>query len=387
MQKIKIFIIVLIFILPIFSCLQIMRVSAESSQILDDAIQENLEELDLSDLEEYLKNFKFGEEEALKDRLIRYINGDSIDYSSLFLQVFEVFFQETLELFPQFACITAIALLCGVLSALQFGSTDKTLAQIIYLIAFVCILIPILSIVNECFNTAKESLYNMQNQMEILFPILLTLLIVSGGASTVAICKPSLAFLSTTMIRIISDLVFPITLIIFAFLMLNKISDDFKFAKFTLLLKSVNKWLIGLGLSIFGVFFSVQGLTAGGYDSIIKRATKYAIGNGIPIVGGFLSGGFDLAIAGSVLIKNSLGYLGVVLMIASVVKPLILLLSTTLLLRFTAAITSPFGESKISDFLSDTADVLNYFSAGILFTVFLYFLSIIVMISATEAII
>ena len=220
--------------------------------------------------------------------------------------------------------------------------------------------------------------------MEIVYPLLLTLLTVTGGTSTVAICKPSLAFLSTTMIRIISDLVFPITLIIFAFLTLNRISDDFKFGKFTLILKSVNKWLIGLGLSVFGLFFTVQGLTAGGYDSVIKRATKYAIGNGIPIVGGFLSGGVDLAIAGSILIKNSLGYLGITLMIASVFKPLVLLLSTILLLRSTSAFTATFCENKISDFLSETADTLNYFSAGILFTAFLYFLSIVVMISATE---
>ena len=160
---------------------------------------------------------------------------------------------------------------------------------------------------------------------------------------------------------------------------------NFKFGKFTALLKSINKWLIGIGLSVFGLFFTIQGITTTTYDGIVKRVAKYAIGNGIPIVGGFLSGGFDLAVAGSVLIKNSLGYFGIALMISSIFKPIILLLSTTILLRLSSAMTSPFGESKISDFLSETADCLNYLSAGVLFSAFLYFLAIIVLISVTGA--
>ncbi len=378
----------LIFIAIIFFCFSFSNTliaKAEDSQPLDNSLEESLNELDLSELENYLNSFDWENTENIKDRLIRYVKGEALDYTGIFSQIIEVFFKEVVELLPAFSCITAIALLCGILSSLQVGVMDKTVTKTVYLIAFISALIPVIGIINECYLSARESLNNMQRQMEVTFPILLTLLAASGGISSVAICKPSLAFLSTTMIRIISDIVFPVTIIMLAFSMLNRISDDFRFGKFTGVLKSINKWLIGIGLSIFGLFFTVQGLTASTYDGIVKRAAKYAIGNGIPIVGGFLSGGFDLAIAGSILIKNSLGYLGIILMISCVFKPLILLLSTTLLLRFTSAMTSPFGESKISDFLSETADCLNYFSAGILFTAFLYFLSIIVIISATGA--
>lgn len=383
MKKFRICLIVIAIIFLSFSFFDYVVAKAEDSQTLENSLEEILNELDLSELENYLNSFDFENTENIQDRLMRYVKGETLDYTGIFSQIIEVFFKEVVELFPSFSCITAIALLCGILSSLQVGAMDKTVTKTVYIIAFISSLIPVIGIINECYLSAKESLDRMQRQMEVTFPILLTLLAVSGGVSSVAICKPSLAFLSTTMIRIISDIVFPVTIIMLAFSMLNRISDDFRFGKFTALLKSVNKWLIGIGLSVFGLFFTVQGLTANTYDSIVKRAAKYAIGNGIPIVGGFLSGGFDLAIAGSVLIKNSLGYLGIILMISCIFKPLILLLSTTILLRFTSAVTSPFGENKISDFLSETADCLNYFSAGILFTAFLYFLSIIVIISAT----
>jgi hypothetical protein len=52
---------------------------------------------------------------------------------------------------------------------------------------------------------------------------------------------------------------------------------------------------------------TVQGITSASIDGISIRATKYAISNSIPIVGGFLRDGFDIVIAGSVLIKNAVG--------------------------------------------------------------------------------
>ena len=66
-------------------------------------------------------------------------------------------------------------------------------------------------------------------------------------------------------------------------------------------------------------------------------------------------------------------------------EPILLLCSVNILLKFCSAITSPFSDSKISDFLSDTADALNYLNASILFTAFLYLLSIVIFISCAGA--
>ena len=128
----------------------------------------------------------------------------------------------------------------------------------------------------------------------------------------------------------------------------------------------------------------MQGIVAASYDGIARRVAKYAIGTGVPIVGGFLSGGFDLAVAGSILIKNSLGILGIFLIISVIFEPLTLLISVNLLLRLTSAVTQPFGESKISDFLTQTADDLNYCTAGLLLSVFMYLICIVIAICTTE---
>jgi stage III sporulation protein AE len=207
----------------------------------------------------------------------------------------------------------------------------------------------------------------------------------SGGTVSATVCRPAVAFFSTTIVSIMDGVVLPLSVAIIVFSMASKLTNDLKIGKFTAFFKSINKWIIGICVSVYGIFFTMQGITSATYDGIVRRAAKYAIGNGIPIVGGFLSGGFDLAVAAGILIKNSLGSMGIFLMISALFKPLVLLISVNLLLRLVSAIAQPFGASKISDFLGETAENLHYCTAGLLFTAFLYFLTIMVMIFSTEA--
>jgi stage III sporulation protein AE len=225
----------------------------------------------------------------------------------------------------------------------------------------------------------------MQKQMHIVFPIMLTLMGASGSMVSVSVCRPAVAFFSTTIVSIIDSVVFPLTITIVVFSMASKLTKDLKIGKFTAFFKSINKWIIGICVSVFGIFFTLQGITTAVYDGVVRRAAKYAIGNGIPIVGGFLSGGFDLAVAGGILIKNSLGSMSIFLMFSVLFEPIAILISVNVLLRLVSAITQPFGEGKISDFLGETAENLHYCTAGLLFMAFLYFLTIMIMIFSTEA--
>jgi stage III sporulation protein AE len=208
----------------------------------------------------------------------------------------------------------------------------------------------------------------------------------SGESVSVAIYRPAVAFLSTTVISLVSSVILPFTLTVIALSVAGNLSGELKLDRFAAFFKSIDKWLIGGCVSVYGIFFTVQGLTSATYDGITRRAAKYAIGTGVPIVGGFLSGGFDLAVAGSVLIKNSLGALGIFLMVNVLFEPLVLLIAVNLFLRLTAAVTQPLADNRISSFLAETADNLNYCTASLLFVAFLYFIGVLLVICSSEVI-
>lgn len=358
---------------------------AQAEEKLNETIYGMIDELDLQELQDYVNSIGNFSDESVKERLLTYIKGESFDYQHFGEELLQVLFARVGELLPAFACIAAVTLLSGVLSTVKSGMNGQTSADMIFMVTYAAALIPLIGVLTEVFETAMQSASSMQTQMQIVYPLILTLMAASGEALTVSVCRPAVAFFSTTIVSVLSKIVFPLTVTIIAFSMASNLTKELKINKFTAFFKSINKWIIGVCISVFGLFFTLQGITAATYDGVVRRAAKYAIGNGIPIVGGFLSGGFDLAVAGSVLIKNSLGSMSIFLMISVLFEPLILLIAVNLFLRFTAAITQPFGDSRISDFLGETAENLHYCTAGLLFTAFLYFLSILLLVSTSEA--
>ena len=352
---------------------------------LNDVIQEQIELLDLKALQEYVDSLGVYSSESVAERIFSYIKTGSVNYEGLWMQVKTVLFAKIREIIPAFACICAITLLSGLIALMRSGSNAHTTADMIFLLTYIATLIPLFSVLSECVQTSLEATSAMQTQMQLIFPLMLTLMAASGGTLTASVCRPAVGFFATNIVSVIHSVVFPITVCIFLLSTASNLTKELRLGKFTTFFKGINKWIIGICISAFGIFFTLQGITAVNYDGIVRRAAKYAIGNGIPIVGGFLSGGFDLAVAGSVLIKNSLGSMSIFLMLAVIFEPLVLLISVNVLLRLTAAITQPFGDGRISDFLEETAGNLHYCTAGLLFIAFLYFLSIMLMICASEA--
>ena len=390
-RKLYIFVFISLFIvcLSFFSIADVYLASAETQNEAQDTLNETIEEqisaLDIEALQKYIDSLGNFSNKSVAERLLEYIKSGAVNYEGILKQISTVLFAKITEILPSFACIAAITLLSGLISIMKSSSSAATASDMIFLITYAAALIPLLVILTECFRVSMGCISEMQTQMQLVFPLMLTLMAASGGTVTAAVCRPAVGFFATNIVSVIYSLVFPITITIIVLSIASSMSKDLKIGKFTAFFKSINKWIIGICISAFGIFFTLQGITAANYDGIVRRTAKYAIGNGIPIVGGFLSGGFDLAVAGSVLIKNSLGNMSIFLMLTVVFEPIVLLVSVNLLLRLTAAISQPFGDGRISDCLEETASNLQYCMAGILFTAFLYFLSIMLMVCASEA--
>ena len=364
------------------------QVSAEGNTEnlqLEEMINGQLEKLDLEELQKYIDSLGDFSDKSVRERIIEYIKGGEFDYKSFFGTLGNMFFDQVLALLPAFACITAVTLLSGIIISLKSGSVGQTSSEMIFIITYAAALIPLFGVLMGVFRTSLGAISSMRKQMQLIYPLMLTLMAASGGSISVSVCRPAVAFFSTTIVSVIDSFVLPLTITIILFSMVSKFTKELKIGKFTAFFKSLNKWIIGVCVSVFGIFFTLQGITGVTYDGIVRRAAKYAIGNGVPIVGGFLSGGFDLAVAGGILIKNSLGTMGIFLMLSVLFEPIALLISVNVLLRMVSAITQPFGDGRLSDFLGETAENLNYCTASVLFVAFLYFLSIMVMIFSTEA--
>ena len=225
----------------------------------------------------------------------------------------------------------------------------------------------------------------MKKQMDIVYPVLLTLMAASGGSVSVGIFRPAVAFMSGAITQLFTAVVLPTSVAVIVLAFIGNLSSEVRTERLGELFKSFNKWIIGLSLGLFSIFLTVQGITSAQYDGLSLRAAKYVLSGSVPIVGGFLSGGLDLVVAGSAIIKNAFGSFAVFLLFGTLLRPLLLMVVFQLFLRLSAAATEPVG-GKVSSFLSRLAGDCGYFLAGLLCVAFLYFLTLMLLICSTGVI-
>ncbi len=352
---------------------------------MQQAIEELLSSLDTEDLQNYLDTLSEFHGVSVTEKLMSVITGDyGLNYASLFESAVAFVWEEGQAMLPAFAVILAVAILCGILNSAKNGFLQSTTSDIIHFISYISVGTVVLASLLGVLHAGFSAIEGMRRQMEIVYPILLTLMAASGGAVSVGIYRPAVAFLSGAICELFSAVALPVAVIVIILAFVGNLTDDVRTERLGDLFKSVSKWLIGLTLALFGLFLTVQGITAAQYDGLSLRAMKYVVSGSVPIVGGFLSGGIDIVIAGSVIIKNALGSFSLFLLASTVLRPLLLFAAFQLFLRVSAAATEPVG-GKISAFLSRVAKDSGYFVAGLLCVAFLYFLTLLLLICSTGA--
>ena len=353
---------------------------------LQEEVQKLLEALDTEELEAYLATLPQYEGSDLKEMLASIVTGDfSLDYSSLWQSVLALVWEEGKVMLPAFAVILAVTLLCGILNSVKNGFLKSTMTDIIHFAAYLSVGAVLLSVLISVLQAGFSAIGSMQRQMQIIYPILLTLMAASGGAVSAGIYRPAVAFLSSAVCEMFTAVVLPTSVVVIVLTFVGSLSDEVKTSKLGDFFKSVNKWLIGLALGLLGIFLTVQGITAAQYDGISLRAAKYLVSGSVPIVGGFLSGGLDLVLAGSALIKNAVGSFAVFLLFGAILRPVLLFAAFQLFLRLSAAVAEPVG-GRISAFLSRLASDCGFFLAGLCCIAFLYFLTLILLVCSTGVI-
>ncbi len=350
---------------------------------LENNIDELLQGLDTEELQNYLNSLSEFRGTSVKDQLKKLITGDaSLEYGSLTEAVLALVWEDGKAMIPAFAIILAVALLCGILNSAKSGFIDSTMSDIIHFVGYISVGATVLACLIGVLESGFRAMDAMQRQMEIVYPILMTLMAASGGAVSAGVFRPAVAFFSSTVTRLFTSVVLPSAVVVILLAFVGNLTDDVRTERLGELFKSVGKWLIGLTLALMSLFLTVQGIASAQYDGLSLRAAKYVISGSVPLVGGFLSGGVELVVAGSALIKNALGSFAVFLLFAAVLRPVLLMAAFQLFLRLSAAATEPVG-GKIPGFLSRLAKDSGYFLAGILCIAFLYFLTLLLLICST----
>jgi len=164
----------------------------------------------------------------------------------------------------------------------------------------------------------------------------------------------------------------------------SSFSDKYKVTQLAVLLRNISLGLLGAFLTIFLGIISVQGATSAVADGITIRTAKYVTSNFVPIVGRMFSDAADTVLGASLLVKNAVGMVGVVIIIIICVFPAIKIITLALVYNFSSAIMQPLGNSPIISCLSTIGKNMIFVFAALATVCLMFFLALTIVITAAN---
>lgn len=353
---------------------------------VEDGVNGAIESIDVSKIDELVESYlaeqtEFLGGEGVKAFIKKIIDGKAIDLNEMTRFILSSIVRFTPSQAAIASALIAVAILFGVFEAAK-GKFASSSTESVIRLAAVGIVIALLS--GQLFfaiDSAVKTVNAVKNQTEVFFPVLLTLMTAIGANASAVVYRPAVIVFSLGIVRLVSAVAIPLFIASTVFTAVGSMSKTVKLKQMSEFLSSAAKWILGTAFFLFTAFLSVQGITASVYDGISVRTTKYALSKYVPIIGGYLSEGFNLILSGSVLIKNSLGLTAIILLAFTVIPEIINIIMLSLTLKLAAAVTEPIAGGEMSELLSGFSKNVGLLISAVFGVVFLYFLFIMLIIA------
>ncbi len=349
-------------------------------------IDDIMNELDLSELEAFIASLtsdqqSFLDGSAVKDFIKNIVSGQAIEFGSIMNYLLASLGANAAMYVPLMLALIAVAVAYSVINSVKGKFASDSVESII---RFACMGVILTLLITQVFfiiGSVMDMIDLLKKQTDIFFPLILTLMTAIGASSSVNVYRPAVLIFASGIINLITVIAIPMFIVSIVFTAIGNLSSGIKLKEMSSFFSTVSKWVLNTTFFIFMAFLSIQGITASIYDGVTIRTTKLALSKYVPIIGGYLSEGFNIILAGSVLIKNSLGLTAVIILLFTVVPYIIRVALLSLSLRLTAAISEPLGCKEISGAISDFGKNLTMLISMVLGVAFLYFLFIMLIIA------
>ena len=348
----------LITIFAILIC--ILSTSISKADTEDDVINSQMDSFNISSFIDEANKYS---DNILKDIDIHELLNNAIkgevDTNQLLKNIFPLLGTEIKEALKVMGSILIIVLIHSVLKSISDNLNNKSVAQITYYVQYILIATVIMTNFSSIITLSKEAVGNMISFIQLLFPLLMTLMLASGSVVSVNLVQPIILFIINLISNIFQSIIIPIILVGTALAIVSKISDRIQIDKLSKFLKSSSVWVIGILLTIFVGVLSIEGTLGSSVDGITAKTAKAAVSSFIPVVGKVLGDAVDTVIGCSAILKNAIGIVGVIVVIAICITPILKLAIITIIYHLTAALCEPIADSKIVSLITQMADTFK----------------------------
>lgn len=271
------------------------------------------------------------------------------------------------------ASVLIIVIIHSIFKAIIENLENSTASQIVYFIQYLIIVTVVINSFVSILDITRESINDIVSFMNLLVPLLITLMLTTGTLVTTSVVQPILLFMINFIGMFINNFLVPLLLISISISVVSNISDKVQIDRLSKFFKSSIVWVLGIILTIFVCTLSIEGTLSSSVDGITAKTAKVAVSNFIPVVGKIMGDTVDSVIGCGNILKNSVGIIGVIIILGIVLLPIIKIGVLWITFKMTSAVCEVVADQKIVKLIENIADSYKIL-LGILISVSIMFI-------------
>ncbi len=271
-----------------------------------DTLNEQQEEFKIQDFINSANEYtgEFLNDIDMNDILNNAIKGE-VDNSTLTKKIFNLFGKEITANISSIVSIIAIILIHSILKLISESLENDGISKLIFYVQYILIVTIIMSNFTDIVKLVQDTSNNLVGFMNLLVPLLITLMMYTGSITTSSVLEPIILFMINFIGNIIQAFVIPLVLILTSLVIISKISDKVQINKLSKFLKSGIVGFLGIILTIFVGVVSLEGTLSSSVDGITAKTTKAVVSSAIPVVGKILGDAVDTVLGCGIVLKNA----------------------------------------------------------------------------------
>ena len=210
-------------------------------------------------------------------------------------------------------------------------------------------------------------------------------MLTTGAITSAGMIQPILLLLINFIGNAISNFILPVVLISNILNIISQISDEIKISKIPKFLNSATIWVLGIIMTLFVTVLSLEGSLTQTVDGVTAKTTKAAVSTVIPVVGKILGDATDAVIGCAGILKNAVGFVGVIVILGICLSPIIKLTILTITYYLASALCQPIADAKIVNLLESVADTFKTLLAIIFCVTVLLIVGLTIVIKISNA--
>lgn len=302
-----------------------------------------------------------------------------------FSNIGKIFFSELSTSIELMVSVLIIIIIHSIFKAIIENLGNSTASQIVYFIQYLIIVTVIINSFVSILGITKECIENIVNFMNLLIPLLMTLMLTTGTIITTNVTQPILIFMINFIGTFINNFLIPLLMISITISIVCNISDKVQMDKLSKFLKSSIVWILGICLTIFSCTLSIEGTLSSSVDGITAKTAKAAVSNFIPVVGKIMGDTVDSVIGCGNILKNSVGIIGVIIIIGIVLIPIIKITILWISFKMTSVVCEVIADYKIVKLIENIADSYKILLAILISISIMFIIGITIVIKITNS--